>query len=359
MPIAIASTLPKTQAATTADSTNASSNGNAAGSLDFASLLLGQAASIPAAVITAEISTSSEEMTADSPDANESQSDAAALLASLGLLPTERELKATPEPDTASALSGTTGAIEQGSSSETLLARLQNATSGRQTALQENTVAAETTSATGNSAPIADTNAAKFAVTTNIENNQELSADALTSADNVGNDVSAFPANAAASHHQPTSHTAAGKSALNIETPVSHTNWSNDFGQTIVWMANNDKQSAQLTLTPPQMGTVEISVSIDNNNATASFTSPNPEVREAIETALPRLREMFASAGIDLGQTNVSAESFRQQQENAKSGRPASQWTGDEAILAAEPSSLISSQTMRTQTGNGLVDLFA
>ena len=356
MPIAIVSTLPKTPTASTTDSINASGNENATGSLDFASLLLGQVASIPAGLINAEISVSSEQTAADAPGSDESQGDAAALLASLGLLPAESQFKTAPA---AKGLSDSTGAIEQGSSSNTLLSRLQNATSERQSALQENTAAAEITQTTGNNAPQDETNAAKFAVTANIENNQEYTADALTSADNVGNDASASSANAAANHHLPTSHSAASKSALNIETPVSHTNWSNDFGQKIVWMANNDKQSAQLTLTPPQMGTVEISVSIENNNATASFTSSNQEVREAIETALPRLREMFASAGIDLGQTNVSAESFRQQQENAKSGRPSSQWAGDEAILATESSSLISSQAMRAQSGNGLVDLFA
>lgn len=421
MPIAIVSTLPKTPTAATVDSSNASSNDNAAGSPDFASLLLGQVASIPTGVIDAEAmeaastttyaaetgknplldqliqaskqasnieaavpeptTTDSTETSKNSPldqltqtlntetkedtptdvsSTRESQGDTAALLASLGLLPTERELKPAPAANTASDLSGATGAIDQ-SSTTTLFSRLQNATSGKQSALQESTAATDTSSPAGNTAPITDANAAKFAVTANIENNQEYTAtaDALASADNVGTDASASSASATTSHHLPTSHTTASKSALSIETPVSHTNWSNDFGQKIVWMANNDKQSAQLTLTPPQMGTIEISVSIDNNNATASFTSSNPEVREAIETALPRLREMFANAGIDLGQTNVSAESFRQQQENAKSGQAASQWADDEAILATELSSLISSQTIRTQSGIGLVDLFA
>ena len=70
----------------------------------------------------------------------------------------------------------------------------------------------------------------------------------------------------------------------------------------IVWLTANDQKFAQLTLNPPQMGPIEISLNINKDTASAYFISPNAEVREAIETALPRLREMLAGVGIELGQ---------------------------------------------------------
>ena len=149
------------------------------------------------------------------------------------------------------------------------------------------------------------------------------------------------------------------ESTLTVSTPVRDADWSGDFGQKVVWLATSETQSAQLTLNPAQMGPIEISLSVERGNASVSFASANAEVREAIETALPRLREMLASAGIELGQTNVGAESFRQQQQSARDGSSAARSTGDGAILAADSAVALPSRTFVTQRGNGLVDLFA
>ena len=86
----------------------------------------------------------------------------------------------------------------------------------------------------------------------------------------------------------------------------------------------------------------------------------NQEVREAIESAMPRLREMLASAGIDLGQTNVSAQSFAQQQAQyeakARSMVPS---LDDNDILAGGAIGTLTGQTVMMRHGNGMVDLFA
>lgn len=147
---------------------------------------------------------------------------------------------------------------------------------------------------------------------------------------------------------------------LKLDTPVRDSSWATDFNQKIVWLASNDKQAAQITLNPPQMGPIEISLNLNKDGASAMFVSQNAEVREAIETALPRLREMLASAGIELGQANVSAESFRQQAggEDARQSTP--RWAGDNAILDDGSELRLSGQAIVTQQrGSGLVNTFA
>ena len=153
--------------------------------------------------------------------------------------------------------------------------------------------------------------------------------------------------------------TAQRDAPLAVHANIRDQSWSSEFSQKIVWLATADKQSAQLTLNPPQMGPIEISLSVDKGSASASFVSANQEVRDAIETALPRLREMFASAGIQLGQTNVSSESFRQQSENPAASRARSQAGGDNDILAGGSVESLTSRGFHGQAGNGLVDLFA
>lgn len=165
----------------------------------------------------------------------------------------------------------------------------------------------------------------------------------------------------AVSHAAPQAHHARSTSEpLQMNTPLREPAWPTEFGQKLVWMATQDRQSAQITLNPPQMGPIEISLNVKNDQATAVFVSGNPEVREALESALPRLREMLAGVGVELGQTNVSAESFQQPQGNDGQGRSARNHheaqEGGEQAGTLMPATGQAGTTIRA--GNGLVDTF-
>lgn len=94
-----------------------------------------------------------------------------------------------------------------------------------------------------------------------------------------------------------------------IETPVGHERWTQEVGDKLSWMVTKQESSATLVLNPPHMGRVEVSVTINGDQASASFVSANPAVREALENAIPRLKEVLADAGVQLGQAQVGAES--------------------------------------------------
>jgi flagellar hook-length control protein FliK len=148
--------------------------------------------------------------------------------------------------------------------------------------------------------------------------------------------------------------------AIPIPTPLSSRDWSSDFAQTVTWVASRRYQSADLTLNPPALGSIEISLKFDSDRSTATavFVSSSAEVRETIETALPKLREMLAGAGIELGQANVSAESFRQAAGNGQGAKENASPSGNElAILEPDPQA---GQTVASLAGagQGLVDMF-
>lgn len=150
----------------------------------------------------------------------------------------------------------------------------------------------------------------------------------------------------------------AAQEAVAVRTPLRAAGWDADFAQKVVWMAGRESQSAQLVLNPPQMGTVEVRLTLTGGEAGAQFFSPHHNVREAIESAMPRLREMMAEAGLSLGQASVSSESFRDQRANAEnSGRFASAAVDDEASDAQNAASL--GQSRHVTQGRGLVDLYA
>lgn len=146
---------------------------------------------------------------------------------------------------------------------------------------------------------------------------------------------------------------------LRIDTPFLNPAWAGDFSQKIVWMASNNKQMAHLTLNPPEMGPIEISLNLNKDGASAFFVSPSAEVRQSIENALPRLKEMLAGVGIELGQSNVGSQSFQQQTGNNEARQSAPRWITNNAILERLPGDATTRPMMPMQQGNGLVDTFA
>ena len=98
--------------------------------------------------------------------------------------------------------------------------------------------------------------------------------------------------------------------------------WDQQLGQKVVWMAAGGDQSATLTLNPPDLGPVQVVLTVTNDQADAAFMSAQPEVRQALEAAMPRLREMMSEAGIAFGSATVSAGTPEQKNngERAASG---------------------------------------
>ncbi|MQA42857.1 flagellar hook-length control protein FliK, partial [Rugamonas aquatica] len=83
--------------------------------------------------------------------------------------------------------------------------------------------------------------------------------------------------------------------------------WDQQLGQKIIFMAAGGEQSATMELNPPDLGPLQVVLSVNKDQATAAFSSATPEVRQALEAAMPKLREMMSEAGIQLGNATVSA----------------------------------------------------
>lgn len=83
--------------------------------------------------------------------------------------------------------------------------------------------------------------------------------------------------------------------------------WDQQLGQKIVWMVAGAEHSATLTLNPPDLGPLQVVLNVSNDHTDATFTSARPEVCQALEAAMPKLREIMSDAGMQLGNTTVSA----------------------------------------------------
>jgi flagellar hook-length control protein FliK len=147
--------------------------------------------------------------------------------------------------------------------------------------------------------------------------------------------------------------------APSISTPVGAEGWDQALGQRVVWMVAQRNPTAEIHVNPPNLGPVSVTVNVDNNTANATFVAAHAATRDAINDAMPHLKEMLAGSGITLGQVTVSAESFShggganaQQAHVPRNGNMTAATGSDAAAVLVSP--------VRTVPApQGLVDTFA
>ncbi|MHB1239311.1 MAG: flagellar hook-length control protein FliK [Gammaproteobacteria bacterium] len=95
-----------------------------------------------------------------------------------------------------------------------------------------------------------------------------------------------------------------------LNLPPSHPAWPGDLGSRVQWMLDRQLSSANLRLNPPDLGPLEVRVTVHQDQAQVSFASHQVLVRDALEAALPKLREMLAGNGLTLAGVNISHHSM-------------------------------------------------
>jgi len=100
---------------------------------------------------------------------------------------------------------------------------------------------------------------------------------------------------------------------LSVDVPIQDQRWQKAFSQRVVWSVGN-VQSAQLRINPAELGRIDIQVNVENDKANVVFTAQQGVVKDAIEQALPRLREMLAEQGVELENADIFHDNANQQQ---------------------------------------------
>lgn len=131
--------------------------------------------------------------------------------------------------------------------------------------------------------------------------------------------------------------------------------WGEAFGERVTWLSRGGIQSAELKLHPAELGPIRVQVAVEDDAAKLTFTAPHAATREAIEQALPRLREMLSESGLTLAGTDINDTSTREDQAARRdaAGEP-DRPSVEEGDLAAEAEPL-----PLPKKPSGLVDTFA
>lgn len=90
-------------------------------------------------------------------------------------------------------------------------------------------------------------------------------------------------------------------------------------------MLSINNKEAEIRLDPPEMGSMQIRIRSDAEQAQINFVVQNQQAKEALEQSLPRLRELLMQQGLELGESSISYGDSSPEQNEQQEGQPQDQ----------------------------------
>lgn len=142
-----------------------------------------------------------------------------------------------------------------------------------------------------------------------------------------------------------------------IGLPVTHQKWGQALGQRVVYMANQQMQQAQITLNPEKLGPVQVRLQIDRDQkVSVVMTAQHGITREAMEAAMPRLREMLEQSGIDVSSVDVNDQKqFAEGEQDSSENKQASSVNGE----TVDENNADGTASVITHSTDNVVDYYA
>lgn len=92
------------------------------------------------------------------------------------------------------------------------------------------------------------------------------------------------------------------------------------------WMAQQQAGRAEIQLHPAELGSIDVQIEFEGKSVKADFQSPVAEVRQLLESTLPRLRDLLEAQGLQLRHADVgSGEGQARGGREGSSGAPTAQ----------------------------------
>ncbi|EKS6647878.1 flagellar hook length control protein FliK [Enterobacter hormaechei] len=163
------------------------------------------------------------------------------------------------------------------------------------------------------------------------------------------------------SHLAPSQPAATVATAPVLSQPLGTHEWQQNLSQHITLFTRQGQQTAELRLHPEDLGQVQISLKLDDNQAQLQMVSPHSHVRAALEAALPILRTQLAENGIQLSQSSVSSEGFTGQQQSSSGQQQHASRSGQHGGFNDESEELLPppAALQSAARGSRAVDIFA
>jgi flagellar hook-length control protein FliK len=113
-------------------------------------------------------------------------------------------------------------------------------------------------------------------------------------------------------------------------------------------MLTINNKEAEIRLDPPELGSMQIRIRNEAEQAQINFVVQNQQAKEALEQSMPKLKEMLAEQGIQLGESNIQQDSGS----SSGQGTDDTQESSHSKLANQEPQAQNSQQTRTNSIGS-------
>lgn len=132
--------------------------------------------------------------------------------------------------------------------------------------------------------------------------------------------------------------------------------WAPALGSRIVTMVADNIQQAEIHLDPPELGSMEIKMQLNQEQTSIQVQVQSPQVRDVLEANAQRLRDALAEQGLELAGFDVSQQQSESGQGGQQQDAPAGDSGDTDTLMAAEESG---AATVTVRQSDGLLDAYA
>ena len=160
---------------------------------------------------------------------------------------------------------------------------------------------------------------------------------------------------------QPQAAAGTATAQFSLGVPIDRPGFHAAFAGQIESFALQGLQSAEILVTPRDMGPIRVELSMSGESLSVAFSAAHPETTRAIEQSLATLRTMLSEHGITLSQASVGTGAFGQPQERGAARSTSNLFRNRDGSVLEETSSLVDGPSVPAprSRGPGTIDLFA
>ena len=98
---------------------------------------------------------------------------------------------------------------------------------------------------------------------------------------------------------------------LRVHAPVDSADFPQGVADRVSFAVDNNWSSAKLQVNPPQLGPIDLQIAVQGDHAQVMMSTHSAVTREALESSLPKLKEMLNSQGFTQVSVDISQRSFQ------------------------------------------------
>ncbi len=133
---------------------------------------------------------------------------------------------------------------------------------------------------------------------------------------------------------------------LKVSAPVDGADFPQGLADRVSFMVDSNLNGAKLQVNPPQLGPIELQIEVQGNHAQVWMSTHSAVTREALESSLPKLRDMLGAQGFSQVSVDISQRSF---QDRSPYSQPYERTPATERVPA--PVASMANQTPRASQG--------